>query len=131
MRKFPVALAFLAASLIGVGALAASDKVVANFVSQASSGVTGQVTLNALPSGGTMIHGKLSGLQANVEYASQAFTETGCATGTATIISHFTANDKGMAVFNAKIDTNLPDIKSVSVQLGSDQSLKACAPVTQ
>jgi len=132
MRKFTVVPAFLAATLIAAVALAASDKVVTNFVSQASSGVTGQATLNGLPQGGgTVIHGKLAGLEPNVEYVSQAFTEAGCATGTPTVIEHFRSNANGMGIFNAKIATNLPDIKSISVQLGSDQSLKACAPVNQ
>ena len=131
MRKFPVVLAFLAASLIAVVALAASDKVVVNFTSEASSGVTGQASLNGLPQGGTVIHGKLNGLQPNVEYVSQAFTDATCGTGPATQIDRFTANGNGMGIFNGKIDKNLTDIKSISVQLGSDQSLKACAPVTQ
>ena len=109
----------------------ASDKVVVNFTSEASSGVSGQAMLNGLPQGGTVIHGKLSGLQPNVEYVSQAFTDAACGTGPATQIDRFTANANGAAVFNAKIDKNLSDIKSVSVQLGSDQSLKACAPVNQ
>lgn len=131
MRRFPVVLAFLAASLTAVVALAASDKVVADFVSQSSSGVKGQAMLNALPQGGTMVHAKLAGLQPDVNYISQAFTGGACSSGTATLITKFHANHNGMAVFTAKAEKDLSDIHSVSIQLESDQSLKACAAVTQ
>lgn len=129
MRNISLSAAFLAALLVAAVALAASDKVVVSFVSQASSGVNGDLTLNAQPQGGTMIHGKLAGLEPNVEYVSQHFTDGACSASPATPLVSFKSNPMGKAVFTAKTSQAITDLKSISVQLKSDLSLKACATV--
>src|SRR5262245_29626945 len=129
MRRISISAAFLAASMIAAVALAASDKVVVSFVSQASSGVSGDVTLNAQPQGGTMIHGKLQGLEPNVEYVSQHFPDGVCGGSSPTPLATFKSNPMGKAVFSAKSSQAIADFKSISVQLKSDMSLKACATV--
>jgi hypothetical protein len=131
MRNISVLPAFLAASLVATVALAASDKVVATFISQESSGVSGDATLNALAQGGTVIHGRIAGLEPNVEYVSQYFTDGACTATPASQVARFRSNPRGTAEFNAKVDKSIADIKSISVQAASDMSLKACAAVTQ
>jgi hypothetical protein len=128
-KRVSFVLALLATGLLSVVALAASDRVVASFVSSAGSGVTGEVTLKAMPNGGTMVHGKVSGLVEETEYFTQNFTDGTCAAGPATEIARFRANSQGVAHFNVKTTMNLTDLKSLSVQLSSDQSLRACATV--
>jgi hypothetical protein len=129
MRNISLSAAFLAALLVGTVALAASDKVVVSFVSQASSGVNGDLTLNAQPQGGTMIHGRLAGLEPNVEYVSQHFADGACSASPSTQLVSFKSNPMGKAVFTAKTSQAIADLKSISVQLKSDLSLKACATV--
>jgi hypothetical protein len=130
MRRVSIVSAFLAAFLVSAVALAASDKVVADFIAQASSGAKGQATLNALSQGGTMIHGKITGLEPNTAYISQYFTDGACSATPATEVARFRTNPQGAAQFSGKVAANLADIKSISVQLGSDMSLRACAVVT-
>jgi hypothetical protein len=129
MRNISIPAAFLAASLLAAVALAASDKVVVSFVSQASSGVNGDLTINAQPQGGIMIHGRLQGLEPNVEYVSQHFADGACSSSPATELATFKSNPMGKAVFTAKSGMAIADLKSISVQLKSDLSLKACATV--
>jgi len=131
MRKFSFLAACVAALLVAAVALAASNKVVATFIAQASSGASGDVTLTALPSGGTMIHGKLKGLEPNVDYLSQYFSDGTCTAAPGVELARFKANPSGTAVFNTKTTQSIADLKSISVQLSSDLSLKACATVTQ
>ena len=129
MRNISITAAFLAALLVAAVALAANDKVVVSFVSQASSGVTGELTLNAQPSGGTMIHGRVQGLEPNVEYVSQQFTDGACSSSPGAQLVSFKSNPMGKAVFTAKSNQKIADMKSISLQLKSDMSLKACATV--
>ena len=129
MRKFSILPAFLAAFLVAAVALAASDKLVVSFVAQSTSGANGEVTLDALPRGGTMIHGRVAGLEPNLEYVSQYFTDGSCSATPATELARFKTNPAGKAVFSAKVDKSIADIKSISVQLKSDLALKACASV--
>src|SRR5262245_47603017 len=131
MRNLSVVPAFLAAVLVASVALAANDKVVASFNSLSSSGVNGEVTLNQQHPGGTLVHGKLAGLQPGTEYVAQWYTEAACGAGTATELTRFRSNPAGVASFNAKTDRPIVDIKSIAVQLASDQSLQACANITQ
>jgi len=127
MRNIPVVSAFLAAFLVAAVALAANDKVVISFVSQQSSGVKGDVTLESLPQGQTMIHARLAGLDPNVDYVSRYFTDGTCSSGSGTEIAAYKANPMGKAVFSARVGKSIGDLKSISVQLKSDLSLKACA----
>lgn len=121
-------IALVAACLMAAVAFAATDKVVVAFIAQSSSGVAGDVTLDAIPQGGTQIHGRLQGLEPNVEYVSQVFTDGSCSATPATEVATFKANPMGKAVFSARYAGTIANIKSISVQAKSDLSLKACAP---
>ena len=132
MRKISFVSAFLAAFIVTAVAFAANNKVVANFISQESSGVSGQATLTATGQADMiMVHGKITGLEPSTGYVSQYFTDGTCTAAPGTQVTTFRSNPKGTAEFNAKINADLANIKSLSVQLASDMSLKACAAVTQ
>ena len=132
MRNFSIVSAFLAAFLVSAVAFAASTKVVANFIAQESSGVSGQATLNATGQGDMIIvHGSIKGLEPNTVYVSQYFTDGTCTAAPGTQVTSFRSTPKGTAEFNVRINADLANIKSLSIQLGSDMSLKACAAVTQ
>ena len=130
--KFVVPVLF-AACLASAVALAASDKVEATFESLSASGVTGEVVLNPIVKGGTQIHASIRGLQPNTEYVSRLYNpDQTCGSGTASeLIVTFRSNPAGMAKWNERVGQELVSIRSISVELVSDNSLKACAPITQ
>jgi hypothetical protein len=130
--KFAVPV-LLAACLISAVAIAANDKVETSFQSLSASGVTGDAVLKPVPAGGTLIHVSLRGLEPNAIYTSKTYeTNQECGVGTPSVmIEQFQANPAGVAQWNRKVDQELISIQSISVELVSDGSLKACAPVTQ
>jgi hypothetical protein len=132
LSVLPVALAVLLATTI---ALAASDrKVSATFETLSASGVAGQADLQAMPKGGTIIHGSVRGLQPDVEYVSVFYTNGTCtpdAGSVANVIARFKGNPSGNGQFTGKVDKDLSEIRSISIQQATDQSLKACAAVSQ
>jgi hypothetical protein len=122
----------LAACLVSAVALAANDKVTATFQELQLSGVSGEAVLNPNPPGGTIIHGQLRGLQPSTLYVSRVYTtDQACGVGTPSeeIVS-FESNPAGIANFNRKVNMEIVDIRSISVELVSDGSLQACASVT-
>ena len=135
MHRVLVASIALAACLATSVALAASDKIIANFnsIEPAGVNVSGQITLNAMPSGETQIHGALRGLVPGTEYVSFIYSQgTTCASGTPTTqLVQFVANPSGNANFTQKVTVGLAQIGSVSVQRASDNALLACAAVVQ
>ena len=126
MRKFslPFALAF---ALISAVALADPDKKVAQFDQLSASGVSGEVRLNPMPQGGTRIQSQIEGLVPNTEYVSVIFADGTCGGGEIIEVTTFTANPAGTAVYNQRVDLELSEIHSVSVQLASDLTFAACA----
>jgi hypothetical protein len=133
MRARFVVPVLLVACVVSTAAIAANDKVTATFESLSASGVTGEAVLNAMPGGGTQIHGKIRGLQPNAEYISRVFEQDqSCASGTASVqIVRFVANPAGLGNFNEKVPQSIVGIRSISVELASTSALQACAPVTQ
>ena len=133
MRPKFVVPVLLAASLVSAVALAANDKVEATFESLSASGVTGQAVLNSNPAGGTLIHASIRGLEPNTEYVSRLYNpDQACGVGTASEeIVTFRSNPAGMAQWNQKVSQEIASISSISVELVLDNSVKACAPVTQ
>ena len=81
---------------------------------------------------GTLIHESLRGLEPGVEYVSFLYEQNKtCASGIPTTeVMRFTANPAGIATFNTKVDVELSQIGSISVQRVSDNTLLACASVT-
>jgi hypothetical protein len=130
MRKVSLSFAVLAAVLVAAVALAENTKIVVSFVSQAGSGVTGDVTLMSQPNGGTLVQGRVQGLEPNESYVSQYFGDGGCASSPGTRVAGFKSNPMGKAVFTTHLGASIGSMKSISIQKESDMSLKACAPVS-
>ncbi len=132
MRRLSAVPLVLAACLISTAALAARQDATASFQSLSVSGVAGQAALRALPDGGTLIHGTLSGLQPNGTYVVALFpTGMTCASGTTNeVVVQMQANPQGALTFNSKVTDALDKIGSLAIQLASNRSLVACAAVT-
>jgi hypothetical protein len=56
--------------------------------------------------------------------------DAACSPSPGNEIARFRANPAGIAVFNARTDVQLTEIRSLSIQHGSDLTLQACASVT-
>jgi len=94
------------------------------------SGISGRVQLTAMPKGGTLITVNVTGLQPGTEYLSLYYENNTCELEPYSeddVINRYTAGATGRVVFTKKVTDDLDEIHSVSVRLGSDFSLKACA----
>jgi hypothetical protein len=77
--------------------------------------------------------GPAAGLVPNTQYLSIAYEGGTCgpdATGSV-LVNRFTANANGIANFTQQVPKDLSVIRSVSIQLVSDNSVQACGAVTQ
>src|SRR5262245_8434933 len=132
MHRVSLLSVLLAAVVITSVAVAANDRVTANFESLAASGVTGTANLNPTKASETLVHGSLRGLAPNVEYVSLIYQNGTCTSGGVTTeLARFRANPAGVANFNQKVPLDMSAIKSISVQRASESSLQACAAVGQ
>ena len=98
------------------------------------SGVSGKVELTAMPKGGTLITVVAEGLHPGTEYLSLYYDNGTCDLepySADDVIGRYIANAGGNATVTAKLEDDLDEIHSVSVRLGSDFSLLACAAVNQ
>ena len=131
MRRFTLPFALAAVLVAGV-ALAQSDRVTAEFSPLQASGISGDAKLNPMvQQGTTRIQVQLKGLQPNTEYVSSIFQgDATCTSGVPTVITNFTSNPAGIAVFHKDVSLELSTIRSISVQLASDPAVLACAGVT-
>jgi cytochrome c556 len=134
MRRFFLSSLVAAACLVSVSALAASNRVTAQFdsVSPAATGISGQVTLGALPSGQTMVHTQLRGLQPGADYVVNLYPQgSACGSGLITTeVWQFKANPNGIANFNQKVSVDISEIGSVSLQRPNEITVLSCADVT-
>jgi len=135
MRQHLVLALFLG-SLVAAGAAmgSSSHHVSGTLQPVGGSGVTGNVELTALPQGGTQITVVASGLQPGTEYVSLYYDNGTCELepySADDVIGRYTAGPSGRATVTAKLDDDLDEIHSISVRLGSDFSLLACAAVNQ
>jgi hypothetical protein len=122
----------LVAGLVASIALAAPDRAKVTFESLSASGVGGDATLTAMPSGQVQIHTSLRGLEPSTTYSALIFDASqSCdvATSSAQVVQ-FTSNPAGIATWNEKIDRDLSTIKSIGIRVVSDNSLVACGVVT-
>ena len=133
MHRVSLLSVVLAACLATSIAVAASDKIEAEFTSLGASGVSGKADLNPMKAGETLIHAQLRGLTPNTEYVSLVYQESGdCVAGGATTeLARFTVNPSGQVNFNQKIALDITSIRSISVQRVSDNVAQACASVSQ
>ena len=131
MRRFIVLPVVLAVAL-ATAAFAANQKGTVTFDQLGASGVVGDASLLAKQNGGTLIHGKLRGLEANVEYEAVIFQNESCAAGgTTSVIERFVAKNPGNGQFNKEVTEELSTIGSIAIRRVSDQVVVACGAVTE
>jgi len=113
-------------------ALAAPSRIPITFQSFAASGVSGDGTINSVPSGDVQLHVSLRGLEANTTYSALIYTASqSCDEATASQqVVQFQSNPSGIATWNQKVTMDVNTISSVGIRLVSDNSLKACGAVT-
>lgn len=135
MRRFLFSLLVLAGVTFAAGPSHGGDgHVITTLEAQNGSGVGGRVILTALPHGGTNINVVVTGLKPGTEYVSLYYDNGTCELEPYSqddIIGHYTADADGHGHTQGKIDDDLDEIHSVSVRLGSDFSLQACAAVNE
>lgn len=101
----------------------------ADLVPAGDSGVSGFVQLTQLPRGGTVVYLIGSGFEPGAVYTSFWHGGADC-TGPAERLVTFAANAVGVAEARGRLDRDVADVGSVSVQLGAKGGeLKACARV--
>ena len=134
MRKLLIITAMLAATLalVGTDTFAAGERHVnAEFSPLAASGVSGRASLTENAAGETHVVIQLKGLTPDTEYLSEWYTGASCAEGTPASLGTFKSNPAGIAVFNTRVSQDLSQIGSISVKLGADMSMQACATVPE
>lgn len=136
-------LSMLVLSLFGLNALsapahAANPKAVTyTFTVMDTEGgrsnAAGDVVLQPLPNGKTLVRIQVKGLQANSQYFLTWSTSTGCALETDTsakTFNHFTAKSNGNLNFTTRLETDLSAIGSIGIRTETGQTLVACAAAT-
>jgi hypothetical protein len=96
------------------------------------SGVTGKVSVEQMPAGGSNINVVARGLTPGVQYLSLYYENHTCELEPYSeddVIGTYTANAAGVGHTHNKLDDDLDEINSISVRLASDFSLVACADV--
>jgi len=102
----------------------------AKLVPVGGSGVTGKVSVEQMPHGGSNINVVARGLTPGVEYLSLYYENHTCELEPYSeddIIGTYTANAAGVGHTHNKLEDDLDEINSISVRLASDFSLVACA----
>jgi|SRR5215471_13069193 len=132
MRRHLAVASVLVALVLTSIALAAPSRIPITFQSFAASGVSGDGTINSVPSGDVQLHVSLRGLEANTTYSALIYTASqSCDEATASQqVVQFQSNPSGIATWNQKVTMDVNTISSVGIRLVSDNSLKACGAVT-
>jgi hypothetical protein len=133
MKKLATIL-MLAVLVLSTASVSAAEEhhVQAGLVPVDGSGVTGRVTIEQLPGGGTNINVMASGLVPGGEYLSLYYENQTCALEPYSeddIIGTYTANGAGIGNTHGQLDDDLDEINSVSVRRASDFALMACADI--
>ena len=129
MRR--LVLTYLAVALVGLSAIAiaASRQGRADFVPLAASGISGTVKLTGQTGKETHIVLQARGLQ-DAEYIAVAYTNNNCQPEAQVVeLGRFTPKAQGMVNWAGKVDRDIEQVGSISLQLASDQSVQACASV--
>ena len=112
-------------------AQSAKDHADATLATVGSSGVSGSVRLVQLPHGGATLHVSVRGLKPGETYTSFYYESADCS-APADAFQTFTANARGTAELQGKIDEDVDEVGSVSVRLGTGYGdLMACADLEQ
>ena len=104
----------------------------ANLVPVGDSGITGKVSVEQMPHGGSNINVVARGLTPGVEYVSLYYENHTCELEPYSeddVIGTYTANSAGVGHTHNKLADDLDEINSISVRLASDFTLLACADV--
>ncbi len=104
--------------------------VQANLVPVGNSGVTGKVTVQQMPQGGTNINVTAQGLIPGEVYVSLYYENHTCELEPYSeddVIGTYTANAAGVGTTHGKLEDDLDEINSISVRRASDFTLLACA----
>jgi len=130
MSKHRLLLASATLMLVVSVAFAASDRHVrAPLEPNGGSGITGFVQLTQLPHGGSNLVMSISGLEPGSDYATFYYESTDCS-APADPFHAFTADDRGRATVQGKIDEDVDEVGSVSVRVGPGYGdLLACARI--
>ena len=104
----------------------------ANLVPVGGSGITGKVSVEQMPHGGSNINVVARGLTPGVEYVSLYYENHTCELEPYSeddVIGTYTANPAGVGHTHNKLEDDLDEINSISVRLASDFTLLACADI--
>ena len=133
MKKIVTLLIVSILLLSTTSVVAASEQhASAILVPAGGSGVTGQVSVEQMPGGGSNINVVARGLTPGVEYLSLYYENHTCELEPYSeddVIGTYTANAAGVGHTHNKLEDDLDEINSISVRLASDFSLVACADV--
>lgn len=97
------------------------------------SNASGEVVLQALPNGKTLVRIRATGLQAGGQYFLTWSSATGCqleTDNTAKTFNHFTAKSNGNLNFTTRLETDPTAIGSIGIRTEAGQTLVACAAAT-
>jgi hypothetical protein len=133
MKKIFVLLIVSILLLTTTSTVAASEQHAgALLVPVGGSGVTGKVSVEQMPAGGSNINVVARGLTPGVEYLSLYYANHTCELEPYfedDIIGTYTADPAGVGHTHNKLADDLDEINSISVRRASDFSLVACADV--
>jgi hypothetical protein len=131
MKKIVTLLIVSILLLTTTSVVAASEQhASAKLVPVGGTGVTGKVSVEQMPHGGSNINVVARGLTPGVEYLSLYYENHTCELEPYSeddIIGTYTANAAGVGHTHNKLEDDLDEINSISVRLASDFSLVACA----
>jgi hypothetical protein len=134
LKHLLLPLALASTLTVGTATATSAHHVNATLEPVGGSGIRGSVELTSLPKGGTLITVVARGLSPGTEYLSLYYDNGTCELepySADDVIGRYTADAAGTATVTSKLEDDLDEIHSVSVRLGSDFSLQACAAVNQ
>jgi hypothetical protein len=97
------------------------------------SNASGEVFLQGLPNGKTLVRIHAKGLQAGGQYFLTWSTATGCqleTDNTAKTFNHFTVKSNGSLNYTTRLETDPSAIGSIGIRTEAGQTLVACATAT-
>ena len=131
MKKKAIVLVLLLMTLLATSAMAAEeDHVSAALVPVGGSGITGMVSVEQLPGGGTNIDVVAFGLQPGTAYVSLYYENHTCQLEPYSEddeIGTYMGNVAGVGHTHGRLEDDLDEINSISVRRASDFALMACA----
>ena len=121
----------VAVLLLGAGTIrfAAAGRHVSVELYSVIPEILGTVDLTELPKGTNVIL-KIRGLSYDTEYISEFHQQQWCPSPASGLVGSFKTNSDGKGIMQAKLDTDLSEIGSISVRRPSDSQVEACGNVS-